>query len=264
MYGQVRRVEQLSPTMLRVVLGDGELDGFEPSPATDAYINARFVPQDSPITVPFADHDLEELPAELRPKPRRFTVRRWDDDTKELTLDFVAHGDTGFAGSWAQRAVPGDRLQFTGPSGSYHPADDVDWHLFIGDESAIPAIAASLEVLPSTSRAEVIAVVDNPESELALTSEATVNLTWVHRDGAADIGALLPDAVAAHRFPDGTFDVFVHGEAGEVRSVRKHLLAERGVDESTASISPYWRRTYNDEDWRQVKRSFLAEQAADV
>ncbi len=133
-----------------------------------------------------------------------------------------------------------------------------------GDESAIPAIAASLEVLPSTGRAEVIAVVDNPDCELDLTSEATLNVTWVHRDGAADIGAVLPDAVAAHRFPDGTFDVFVHGEAGEVRSVRKHLLAERGVDESTASISPYWRRTYTDEGWREVKRSFLAEQAADV
>ena len=73
------------------------------------------------------------------------TVRAWDDDQRELTIDFVVHGDRGYAGPWAQRAQPGDCLQFRGPSGAYAPDPDAAWHLMAGDESALPAIGASLE-----------------------------------------------------------------------------------------------------------------------
>ena len=264
MYAEVRTVDRLSPTMIRVVLGGGELDHYEPSPATDAYVNARFVPHDSPVTVPFTDADLEGLAAEHRPKPRRFTVRRWDGASQELTIDFVAHGDEGYAGSWAQRAIPGDRLQFQGPGGSYRPADDVDWHLLVGDESALPAIGASLEALPAGRRAVAVIVVDDAACEIELPTEADADIVWVHRDGAVDIEQVLPDAVAGLEFPAGTFDVFVHGEAAETRAVRKHLIADRGIDPDRASISPYWRRTYTDEAWRQVKRTWMAEQADDA
>lgn len=264
MYAEVQTVERLSPSMVRIVFGGGELDQFEMVPATDAYINARFIPQDSPVEVPFTPDDIDGLDPAMRPKPRRFTVRKWDGDAGQLTVDFVAHGDVGFAGSWAQRAEPGDRLQFTGPSGSYRPGDDLDWHLLVGDESALPAIGATLEALPEGKRAEVIVVVDDASCEIDLPSEGDVNVVWLHRDGAEDIEALLPDAVAAHAFPAGSYDVFVHGEAAEVRAVRKHLLAERNIDQTEASISPYWRRTFTDEAWRQVKREWIADQANDV
>ena len=62
----------------------------------------------------------------------------------------------------------------------------------------------------------------------------------------------------------GRVDVFVHGEAGEVRAVRKHLLSERGIDRKKASISPYWRRTMTDEEWRTIKSAWLTDQANDV
>ncbi len=264
MYAEVQEVQQLSPTLLRVVLGGGTLDAFETPTATDAYINAQFIPVDSPVTVPFGPEDLEGLSAELRPKPRRFTIREWNPTHRTLSIDFVAHGDTGFAGSWAQRAKPGDRLQFKGPGGSYRPSPNVDWHLLVGDESALGAIGASLDSLSPAARALVFVVVDGPEHEIELPSAADVDVHWLHRNGSADPEALLATAVAAADFPSGTFDVFVHGEAAETRAVRRHLLAERGVDPSGASISPYWRRQHTDEDWRAVKRQFLAEQAADV
>ena len=250
--------------MIRIVLSGGELHAFEPSSATDAYINARFLPLNSPISVPFTDDDLDGVDAELRPKPRRFTVRRWNADASELTIDFVAHGDVGFAGSWAQRAKPGDRLQFSGPSGSYRPSIDVDWHLMVGDESALPAIGAALEAIEPGRQVQVVAVVDNAGCELDLPSRGDVSITWLHREGVDDIEALLPNSVAAMTFPEGSFDVFVHGEAAEVRAVRKHLLSERGVSKDGASISPYWRRTYTDEAWREIKRDWIADQANDV
>lgn len=264
MYGEVKEVKTLSPNLLRVVLSGGTLDEFECSDATDAYINAKFLPADSPVTVPFIPEDLDGVAAEHRPKPRRFTIRRWEPEQQELSIDFVVHGDLGFAGSWAQRAKPGDRLQFKGPSGSYRPSLDVDWHLLAGDESALGAIGASLEALQSNARAEVFVVVDGPDDEIDLPSAAEVTVHWLHRDASAAPELLMEKAVANATFPDGTFDVFVHGEAGEVRGTRKHLVNERGVNPDTASISPYWRRQHTDEDWRKVKRQWMAEQAADL
>lgn len=264
MYAEVQTVERLSPSMIRVVLAGGTLDRFETPSATDAYINAQFPPEGSPVTVPFERSDLDHLPSEHRPRPRRFTIRSWDPAERRLAIDFVAHGDAGYAGTWAQRARPGDRLQFSGPGGSYLPSPHVDWHLLAGDESALGAIGATLESLGPDQRALVFAVVDGPEHEIELPSDADVTIVWLHRERAADPETLLPDAVAAAQFPPGTFDVFVHGEAGEVRTLRRHLVAERGVDPSEASISPYWRRDHTDEAWRQTKRQWMADQANDA
>lgn len=264
MYAEVLHVKQLTPDLLRVVLTGGTLDQFEGVTATDAYINARFPPADSPVTVPFTKEDLADLPEELRPRPRRFTIREWDPALQQLSIDFVAHGDHGYAGSWAQRAQPGDRLQFEGPGGSYRPSPDVEWHLFVGDESAIGAIGASLESLDVEGRALVFAVVEQPGYEIDLPSKGSVDVRWLYRSEGDDSEEWVADAVAASTFPDGSFDVFVHGEAAEVRAVRRHLAGDRNVDISTASISPYWRRRHTDEDWRRVKREWMAEQASDV
>ncbi len=264
MYAEVKEVTKLSPSLVRVALTGGTLSEFEAPEATDAYINAQFLPTESPLTVPFDAADLEGLPSELRPRPRRFTIRSWDSEQQVLSIDFVTHGDTGYAGSWAQRAEPGDRLQFSRPGGSYRPSPDVDWHLLAGDESALGAIAASVESLPAGARALVFVVVDGPDNEIELPHTADVEIVWLHRMRSHDPERVLPDAVAAATFPEGSFDVFVHGEASEVREIRRHLIGERNIDPTTASISPYWRRLHTDEDWRQIKRQWMAEQAADV
>lgn len=264
MYAEVIHTQQLTPSLLRMTLGGGTLDHYEPSAATDAYLKAQFVPNGSPIRVPYEADDLIDIAAEHRPRPRRVTVRNWNADTQTLTIDFVVHGDVGYAGSWALRAQPGDRLQFTGPGGSYQPSPEVDWHLLAGDESTLGAIGASLESLAEDRRAMVFVVVDAPGSEIELPSAADVEVTWLYRSESDQPELLLSDAIATATFPTGTFDVFLHGEAGEVRETRKHLVAERGVDPETASISPYWRRRHTDEDWRAVKKAWIADQANDV
>ena len=80
--------------------------------------------------------------AATSPRRRTYTVRRWDEAAGELTLDFVSHGDEGLAGPWAAAAVPGDQIALQGPGGEYAPDPAADWHLFAGDASALPAIAA--------------------------------------------------------------------------------------------------------------------------
>ena len=50
-------------------------------------------------------------------------------------------------------AAPGDDLTLLGPGGAYAPRADAEWHLLVGDDSAVPAIAAaSARRPPGTSR----------------------------------------------------------------------------------------------------------------
>ncbi len=66
---------------------------------------------------------------------RDYTPRAFDAARKILTLDFALH-DAGPATAWALAAQPGDRLAIGGPKGSVMVADDFDFYLLIGDESA--------------------------------------------------------------------------------------------------------------------------------
>jgi len=191
-------------------------------------------------------------------------VRRWDPAAGELTLDFVVHGDSGVAGPWAAAARPGDPLVFTGPSGGYRPDPAADWHLLVGDESALPAIAASLEALPDGAVAVVRVVCDGPAYEIPLTGPGAVDLAWLHRSGDDSDADLLLDAIRDLTFPAGRVHAFVHGEADEIRALRRHLLSDRGLSRPDMSCSPYWRRTMSDEAWRQVKREYVAAMEADV
>lgn len=263
-YGTIERVEQLTPSMVRVVFGGVGLADFVATESTDQYVNALFVPEGAPYEVPFDVDAARLLDPRLRPRGRRLTVRSWDQTARCLVIDVVVHGDDGFAGRWARNAAVGDRLQMTGPSGGYRPDPDADWYLMVGDESAMPAIAASLEVLPERARCVVIGVVDDAAHELSLESPGSLEINWLHRCIAPDPERQLLDAVEALDWLPGAVDVFVHGEASEVRAIRKHLFTERGVSADRASISPYWRRDHTDEVWRAVKRQWLAEQQADL
>lgn len=264
LYGEVVEVQRLTPRMVRVVLGGEGLRDYTPTEWTDQYVNALFVPPGAPYTVPFDVDEARQGPAEHRPLGRRYTIRRWDPSRRQVTIDFVVHGDVGAAGRWAAAARPGDRLQIVGPTGGYAPDPAAVGHLMVGDESALPAIAASLEAVPAGRPVVAVLLVDDADHELELDCPGDLRLTWVHRRSAPPDVDLLLKAVEAADLPAGPIQVFVHGEAGEVRAVRKHLLGDRGLDKEGTSISPYWRRSFTDEGWREVKAAWLAEWAADV
>jgi NADPH-dependent ferric siderophore reductase len=134
----------------------------------------------------------------------------------------------------------------------------------VGDESALPAIAASLEYIPVGVPVVALAEVDGPADELPLRSPGELTLRWLHRDADPGADDLLLRAVEKLDFPDGRVHAFVHGEAVANRALRKHLLGDRRLPREVMSVSPYWRRTYTDESWRQIKRDWLHQVEADV
>lgn len=259
----VVRTERPTPHLIRVVLGGQELAGLPVGAYTDHYVKLVFPP--AGVTYPHPT-DLasikRDLPAERWPRLRAYTVRDWDAAAGELTIDVVYHGDEGLAGPWAAGLRPGDRVLFTGPGGAYAPDPAADWHLLVGDESALPAIAAALERLPAGAPATVFVEVDGPADELPLASPGAVELRWLHR---ADhpVGEALVAAVRALDFRPGRVQAFVHGEATFVKELRRLLRIERGVPQGDLSISGYWRRGLNDEGWRSTKAAWNAQVEAE-
>jgi NADPH-dependent ferric siderophore reductase len=251
----VIRTERLSPTMVRVVVGGEDLRKFAMNDSTDAYVKCAFLH-------PGVEHprplDFSTLPPEQAPRLRTYTVRGWDQDKLELTIDFVVHGDEGLAGPWARDAKPGDELLILGPGGGYAPDLSAGWHLFVGDESAIPAIANALGALPDGARGYVLIEVDGPEQALPLKRPAGVHVQWIHH-GPRPIGEALLSAVAALDFSDGDVQAFVHGEAGMVKDLRRLIKVDRGVPMDRLSISGYWRLGRDDEGWRSMKRTWNQE-----
>ena len=257
--GTVVRTERITPHMIRVVLGGDGLAGFPAGEFTDHYVKLLFAPAGASYPAPFDVERIEaELPRDQWPVTRTYTVRAWDAESGELTIDFVHHGDRGLAGPWAAGARPGDRIQLLGPGGAYAPSPAADWHLLAGDESALPAIGAALGRLPDGTPARVVVEVAGVEEEQAdLTVREGVELVWVHRrDGVP--GEALVAAVRATTLPPGQGHVFVHGEAGAVRELRRHLRAERGLAPEFTSISGYWRRGDTEERWQSGKRAWNA------
>jgi len=252
----VLRSEWLSPTFVRIVLGGGDLARFAGPAFADAYIKVMFLHPDAEYDRPIdPDAIRATMPREHWPRLRTYTVRAWDPDRLELTLDFVVHGDEGIAGPWARDAQPGDEMLFMGPGGAYSPDPAADWHLLIGDESALPAIAAAAERLPDSATAHIFVEVYGPHDELPLKLPAGASLTWVHRS-TEPVGARLLAAVTGFEFPPGDGHAFVHGEAGFVRHLRRWLLAEKGLPRERLSISGYWRVGVDDENWRAIKAEF--------
>ena len=259
----VLRTEQLTPHLIRVVLGGDGLAGFPAGEFTDHYVKLMFLHDGVAYPEPFDMETVrEELPREVWPRVRTYTVRSWDAETGELAIDFVYHGDEGIAGPWAAAAKPGDTLLMMGPGGAYAPGADADWHLLVGDEAALPAIAASLERVPAGRPVYVFVEVEGPDEELKLTTDADARIVWVHR-GGRDVGDALIEAVRGLEWPEGAVDAFVHGEANFVKELRKYLRVERGVEREQLSISGYWRRGRDEDGWQSSKGEFNAQAEAE-
>ncbi|MFF8372351.1 siderophore-interacting protein [Streptomyces lydicus] len=253
---RVERTEQLTPHMVRVVLGGEGLAEFTAGEYSDHYVKLVFPLPGVRYPEPFDIARIrEEFPRDQWPRTRTYTVRAWDEEARELTVDFVVHGDEGLAGPWAAAARPGDEVFLLGPGGGYAPEADADWHLLAGDESALPAVAASLARIPAGVPVHAFIEVAGPEERQELAAPAGATVHWLYR-GAAPVGRELVAAVRDLEFPAGRVQAFVHGEAGFVKELRRLLRVEREIPRESLSISGYWRAGHDEDGWQAGKRAW--------
>jgi NADPH-dependent ferric siderophore reductase len=207
--------------MQRLQLTAAELDAFSYQPGQDVMV---LVAADG-----------------RKPVRRRYTIRHFDRSARIITIDVVLHGD-GPGERWVRSVQPGDRIEGIGPRGKIFPDPAADWHLFMGDESALPAIAAMTEALPGDADATLVLEIPEPADEQDVLAAARTRVSWLHRLGrpAGDPSALAAEA-AEVELPAGKGRAYLLGEARVVLAMRE-VLASRGLPEEQMSPKAYWGR----------------------
>jgi NADPH-dependent ferric siderophore reductase len=233
MFVTVTAVRRLSERMARITLTGDEVAEFDY--AGPDHLARVFFPVAEDFRLPVTQDwwpELQAMPAERRPVLRNYTVRRIDHARRELDIDFVLHGDSGPASAWACAAKPGDRIGVLSDGAEYEPGD-ADWQLIIGDEAALPAVAAILETLRTP--AHVLLEVADKLDILDLAAPAT----WLYRSGERGAGIL--EALHDMTFPEGKPYVWVAGESKVATTVRRYLVNERSIDKKQIYFCGYWR-----------------------
>ena len=240
---EVQSVQRVTPHLVRITLGGNDLEGFT-SPGFDDHCKLFFPdPATGVLVVPTPGPEGPIWPTGVaKPAMRDFTPRAFDGEARLLTIDFALH-EAGPATQWAERAKPGDTLGVGGPRGSFIIPTAFDWHLLIGDDTALPAISRRLAELPAGARAVVLAEVDSPQDQIALPTAATLDLHWVHRHGAeAGSSQGLLEALAGARLPMGDYHAWVACETTLAKALRARLVAHHGANPKWTKASGYWRR----------------------
>ncbi|WP_029069097.1 siderophore-interacting protein [Jonesia quinghaiensis] len=148
-------------------------------------------------------------------------------------------------------------------------------YLLAGDETALPAIAAILESLPFETKADVFLEVPTTEDHLPLTSLADVTVTYVTRDAQPHGEALCAAvhtwaqrnstllAANASAIPQELRDIdidsemlwespealegnyfyaWLAGESAAVKTMRRTLVQQHGLDRKKVAFMGYWRQ----------------------
>ncbi|WP_325050143.1 siderophore-interacting protein [Renibacterium salmoninarum] len=211
---------------------------------------------------------------------RTYTVREARPAQAEVDVDFVLHppvdgGPAGPAASWAADAVIGDELILIGPNAAAGPCLGIEFKpgaskrlLLVGDETAVPAIAAILDTLAADVSGTAILEVPESADFLALKAPAGVEIKSLARDqaahgellGAAVRAACLPgshvakveledvnvDEVILWESPDPESDglssalyAWIAGEAGVIKELRRYLVREVGMDRKQVAFMGY-------------------------
>ncbi|MGI5270944.1 siderophore-interacting protein [Nonomuraea sp. CA-218870] len=288
MFGvRVGRLDRLSPSFLRVTFTGDDLRHFADNGFDQRVKLILPVPSHGLSRLPQGSDwygQWRAMPDQDRNPMRTYTVRRARPEARELEVDIVLHGDAGPMSRWACAAEVGDELVIIGPDGRYEgPPSGLEFRppqgtgavLIAGDETAAPAICSILERLPAGTTGEAFVEVATRGDFLPSETGSAVKVTWLARDGAPHGAHLVPavreaalrllpplpapedfqdvDVDAAELWevpeaPSGPLYAWLAGEAAVIRKLRRHLVAERGMDRRAVAFMGYW-RLGRSEDW---------------
>jgi NADPH-dependent ferric siderophore reductase len=210
----ITAISAITPRMRHITLAGPSLLGVEVTPA----------------------QDVEVIISEAggpRVK-RRYTVRRARPGVGEFDIDALVHPH-GPGGRWATAARVGDGLELLGPRGHLE-LRAAAWHLFIGDEAALPAFAAIIEALAVNDDAVVLAEVGDASDEVDL---GRAQVTWLHRGNESPGGVDLYRAALAELAVRADGRAYLLGESRAMVALRPSIEA-LGITSERAYVKGYW------------------------
>lgn len=188
------------------------------------------------VSLGFDDH-VKAMADDQNGEPlrREYTPRRFDAVRPHLTIDFAIHG-VGKASECARQAVVGQPAVIGGPRGSMIVPADYDWHLFVGDATAAPAMGRRLAELTANAHAIVIAQLGDLEALELAQSAARLELRQVATPGE------LIAALRAIPMPEGEGYAWTAGEASVMKQVRDVLVVDKSHPREAMRVAAYWKR----------------------
>ncbi|WP_152346101.1 siderophore-interacting protein [Brevibacterium sp. CFH 10365] len=175
-------------------------------------------------------------------RARDYTVRSVDHETNSFSIDIVRH-DSGLASDWAFGVAVGDRISFAGPKTCAGLADDIDFHLLVADETALPAVGRWLEEAPAGTRGHIIIEVPTSDDIQDIPTEADVEIDWLIRGSTAPgESRLMFDAVKNLDLPEGRTFAWCAGETLTIAPIRRYLRREIGLPKEDVEVVGYWRK----------------------
>ena len=165
---------------------------------------------------------------------RWYTIRRVSPDGRTVVFDVVAH-EGGVGAGWARRAAVGDELGVSRSACWFRRPEEAAWQVLVGDAAGVPAIARVVEDSPPDLPTEVVVEVHPGDGEPPLPEGTRV------RTVACGAGtSRIEEIVRGLELPDGPGYLFVVGEAGATRAVRRHLRHELALSPRHYKVVGYW------------------------
>lgn len=238
--------------MVRITLGGPSLAGFVNGGLDQRVKLLLPLPGQSEPLMPEGEDDFawyqhwRTMDPAVRPVLRTYTVRAQRHDPDEVDIDIAVNGDHGPGSRWAEAAAPGDRVVVCGPA-----VEEAAWRRVPAARRGGLGAAGGGRVHPAGRRRDprrvarrlpvrVFAEVEGPtEHDYLPADRPGTTITWLHR-GTPGTPAL-PAAVGAAELPSGTPYAWIAGEAAAVRTLRRHLVGERGYDRRAVCFMGYWR-----------------------
>lgn len=235
---EVKAKQQLGPDLIRITLGGSDLRGFY-SPGFDDHVKL-LIPQPGgkvPLLPQMSERGMVFPVGQTKPILRDYTPRSYRESTQELDIDFVLHGQ-GPACHWASVAQEGDKIGVAGPRGSLLIPTGFDWHILMGDETALPAMARRLQELGTQQAIHVFVLARNLQTVGTLNAPEYIPVHWVPSILG---GQGLLDSVSALPVLPGRGFVWIASESSMATTLRAYWVNERGHNKKWIRAASYWR-----------------------
>nr|WP_244302828.1 siderophore-interacting protein [Leucobacter coleopterorum] len=105
---------------------------------------------------------------------------------------------------------------------------------------------------PHNARGVAFIEVENEDAILNLVAPMGVKVQWLV--SSTPEHELLVEHVRGYEWPDGSVQVFAHGERESMKALRRLLVAEKDVPRTQMSLSGYWARGRSEDRFQAEKR----------
>ena len=170
-----------------------------------------------------------------------YTIRTYREN--EIDVWFVLHDHPGPLANWAEKVTEDSEVAIWGPRSTFTPPEGTDNFLFIADETAQPAVLASIDNLEDKFNFKCLFETQDQSSQFECHDPNNC-IEWIYRNNEpAGKGSELSKRIEELEMETDKLYVFGAGEARQISSIRKILKQKFSLKPDQMSFTGYWKRT---------------------